>query len=321
MLLGNQVHVPPREGLTHSRDGHHAFPESTQATLGFLLGCEDQSDRAAHPLRGIVSSKSGRCFMTANPKSERTAWLSGPSAQCAPMPAPKEHPWRLILFGPPGVGKGTQAQLLHERLGACHLSTGDVFRAAGTYAACDLTPAMQEALASMRKGELVPDTTVWQIVRERRGCLNCGGGFLLDGFPRTLGQAQSLQRLLDRERIELSAVLSYELPLAEIVSRLSGRRTCKQCKAVFQLVHQPPKSDGVCDLCGGALFQRDDDQPEAIRVRMGVYRSSTAPLIEFYQQRGLLIRVPATGSPDEICRRSLEMMEWRVTSTHGHELA
>lgn len=237
------------------------------------------------------------------------------------MPSRKEHPWRLILFGPPGVGKGTQAQLLHERLGACHLSTGDVFRAAQSHAACDLSPAMQEALAYMRRGELVPDATVWQMVRERSACLECGGGFLLDGFPRTLAQANALQDKLDRDRIELTAVLSFELPLAEIISRLSGRRTCKNCKAVFHLVHQPPKQEGRCDHCGGALFQRDDDHPEAITVRMQAYQSATAPLIEFYERRGLLLRVPATGSPDEICRRSLEMLEWRATSTHGRELA
>ena len=254
-------------------------------------------------------------------KNDRSAWLYGPSTQCSPLPTAKEHPWRLILLGPPGVGKGTQAQLLHERLGACHLSTGDAFRAAGTRLACELSPAMQEALAFMRRGELIPDTTVWQMVRERAGCLHCGGGFLLDGFPRTLGQAQSLQEQLGRDGVELSAVISYELPLPEIVSRLSGRRTCSQCKAVFHLVHQPPKRDSLCDVCGGALCQRDDDRPETITVRMQAYQSSTAPLIQFYERRGLLIRVPAIGSPDDICRRSLEMLEWRVTSTHGRELA
>src|SRR5262252_3913241 len=165
--------------------------------------------------------------------NNRAAWIEGPSAQCETRPEPALVPWRLILLGAPGVGKGTQAELLHRRLRACHLSTGDVFRAAGSQPDCDQSPAMKEAQAYMRRGELVPDSTVWEMVRERSSCLHCRGGFILDGFPRTMGQAESLKKLMQDEKLPLNAVVNYELPLDEIVERLSGRRTCRQCKAVF----------------------------------------------------------------------------------------
>jgi len=242
--------------------------------------------------------------MDAQKKNDRLAWLQGPSAKCS-MPGDVDFPWRLVLLGAPGVGKGTQALLLSQRLGACHLSTGDVFRAAGGRSDCDQTPAMTAALAHMRRGELVPDTTVWEMVRERTGCLHCGGGFILDGFPRTLSQAEALKQHMENEKLALHAVVNYELPLDEIVSRLSGRRTCKQCKAVFHITGQPPKKEGVCDHCGGPLFQREDDRPEAIKVRMEAYQRSTMPLIEFYSGLGLLMPVAATGSPEEICGRTM----------------
>lgn len=203
-------------------------------------------------------------------------------------------------MGAPGVGKGTQADLLNQRLGACHLSTGDVFRAAGSRNACEQSPAMKEALGYMRRGALVPDSTVWELVRERADCLRCGGGFILDGFPRTLGQAESLKQLLESERLALTAVVNYELPASEIVARLGGRRTCEQCKAVFNVTERPPKVEGRCDHCEGKLFQREDDRPESIKVRLEAYDRSTAPLIEFYRKAGLLVRVAADGSPDEI---------------------
>lgn len=242
--------------------------------------------------------------MDSQTTNDRAIWLQGPSASCS-VPGRAESPWRLVLLGAPGVGKGTQAQLLSRRLGACHLSTGDVFRAAGSRSECDQTPAMQAALQHMRRGELVPDSTVWQMVRERSKCLHCGGGFLLDGFPRTLGQAESLKGLMDEEGIKLHAVLNYELPIDEIVSRLSGRRTCRQCKAVYQVTTQPPKVEGVCDRCGSELIQRDDDRPEAVQVRMETYERSTKPLIDFYSALGLLVPVAATGSPEDICARSV----------------
>lgn len=243
--------------------------------------------------------------MAGQDKNDRAAWLQGPPAQCQPMPKAVETPWRLVLLGPPGVGKGTQADLLNRRLGACHLSTGDVFRAAGGRKDCEQSPAMRAALEFMRRGELVPDATVWEMVRERRACLHCGGGFILDGFPRTLGQAESLRQLIEEEGLSLAAVVNYELPVGEIVARLSGRRTCEKCKAVFHVSERPPKTAGRCDRCDGKLFQREDDRPESIQIRLEAYERSTAPLIEFYKKARLLMPVAAKGSPDEICERTI----------------
>jgi adenylate kinase len=203
------------------------------------------------------------------------------------------------------VGKGTQAALLNQRLHACHLSTGDVFRAAGSRSECDQSPAMRAALEYMRRGDLVPDSTVWDMVRERSGCLHCGGGFILDGFPRTLGQAESLGQLMQNEGLSLTAVINYELPVSEIVARLSGRRTCEKCKAVFHVTERPSKVEGQCDRCEGKLFQRDDDRPESAKIRLEAYDRSTTPLIEFYKKLDLLTPVAATGSPEEICEKTL----------------
>ena len=238
-------------------------------------------------------------------KPDRVAWIQGPAAQCHPAPEAVAKPWRLVLLGAPGVGKGTQADLLRQRLRACHLSTGEVFRAASKQNECELTPAMKAALDYMRRGDLVPDATVWDMVRERSGCLRCGGGFLLDGFPRTLSQAESLKQLMEAEGLPLTAVLNYELPLDEIVARLSGRRTCEKCKSVYHVTERPPQREGVCDRCGGALYQRDDDRPQSIAVRLEAYERSTEPLIEFYKKLGLLLHVQATGSPESICERTL----------------
>lgn len=237
--------------------------------------------------------------------TDRAHWLQGPAAHCTPHPGKQNPSWRLVLFGPPGVGKGTQAQLLHDQLGACHLSTGDVFRAAASRKDCAPSPAMAAALAYMPRGALVPDDTVWEMVRERLGCLRCSGGFLLDGFPRTLGQAESFHHLLQQQNLPLHAVIDYELPLPEIISRLSGRRTCSQCKAVFHIAQQPPKLPDICDHCGSPLFQREDDRPESIHVRLAAYKDSTAPLIDFYRKQNLLLPVQAHGSPAEILLRTI----------------
>lgn len=164
---------------------------------------------------------------------------------------------------------------------------------------------MAAALDYMRRGELVPDATVWAMVRERAACLHCDGGFLLDGFPRTLSQAQSLRDFLRQEKLTLNAVIDYQLPIPEIVARLSGRQTCPKCKAVFHVINQPPKQNGICDYCGSPLFQREDDRPESIQVRLAAYENSTAPLIDFYRKLDLLLCIPATGSPEQICARTL----------------
>ena len=246
---------------------------------------------------------------------DRVEWLQGPSARCEPRPEKLQEPWRLILLGAPGVGKGTQADLLHQRLHACHLSTGDVFRSAESRSECDLSPAMKAALAYMRRGDLVPDSIVWEMILERSGCLRCGGGFLLDGFPRTLNQAESLGRLMENQGIVPHAVLNYELPVSEIVMRLSGRRTCKQCKAVYHVTERPPQTADACDRCGGALFQREDDRPESVKVRLEAYEEKTAPLIGFYRELGLLLPISAAGTPEEICARTIAALTERAAGS------
>lgn len=163
----------------------------------------------------------------------------------------------------------------------------------------------------MRNGNLVPDNTVMNILLERSRCLRCGGGFLLDGFPRTVAQAVALQTCLKENDIPLGAVISYDLPLEQIVSRLSGRRTCPNCKAVYHVETRPPKVEGVCDFCGTALYQREDDRPESVRVRMEVYEKSTAPLEDFYLRRGLLVSVSAEGTPEEIFSRTMDVLNRR----------
>ncbi len=244
-------------------------------------------------------------------KTDRKAWLQAGTSRCESPSTPQPVPSRLVLLGAPGVGKGTQAELLCARLGACHLSTGDIFRAAKALDAAERTPALNAALEYMRRGELVPDNTVLDIVAERVNCLKCQGGFLLDGFPRTVAQAQALGQLLSREHLQLDAVLNYELELEKVVARLSGRRTCPNCKAVFHVVTLPPKVDGICDHCGAKLYQREDDRPEAIRVRMQAYEKSTAPLADFYRKRGLLVSINAEGTPEEIFARSLTALKTR----------
>jgi adenylate kinase len=239
------------------------------------------------------------------PKPDRTAWLKGGAAMCEMPPrTPLGRAWRIILLGAPGIGKGTQAEILCERLATCHLSTGDVFRTAKCLPECEQTPSMMAALKYMRQGALVPDETVLGLVRDRLRCLRCSGGFLLDGFPRTVAQAEALEQILQAENVRLSAVLNYELPLPRVVARISGRRTCAGCKAVFHVATRPPLIAGVCDHCGGSLFQREDDRPESVEVRMRAYATSTRPLIDFYQQRGLLISVSAEGSPEVIYQRT-----------------
>ena len=235
----------------------------------------------------------------------RVAWIQGGAVKCEILPQPPSRLFRLVLLGAPGVGKGTQAELLCERLGTCHLSTGDIFRAAKSLSPGERSPALEAALGYMKRGDLVPDQTVLDLIRERVSCLRCRGGFLLDGFPRTVAQAEAFDKILKQEQITLDAVLNYDLPIEKVVARLSGRRICPKCKAVFHVTGHPPRVEGICDHCGTKLQQREDDRPEAVRVRMAVYEKSTKPLIVYYQQRGLLVTIEAEGTPEEIYQRTL----------------
>jgi len=245
---------------------------------------------------------------------QQTAWIKGAGAHCANEKPSARQVWRLVVLGPPGVGKGTQAELLCERLGVCHLSTGDVFRACRSLPPQERAPAINAALELMQRGELVSDQVVMNIIRERASCLHCGGGFLLDGFPRTFAQAIALDALLQQEGLTLTAALNYVMNLDEIVTRLAGRRTCAACGASFHESRRPPRVLGVCDSCGGKLCQRDDDRPEAVRVRMQAYQASASPVVAFYEKRGLLRSIRAEGLPEEVFRKTMSALNGTILS-------
>lgn len=193
----------------------------------------------------------------------------------------------LILLGPPGAGKGTQAKYLIEHLGIPQISTGDMLRAAVAAG----TEMGLKAKACMDSGSLVPDSVVIGIVRDRLQEEDCGNGFILDGFPRTVPQADALQKNLKDLDKELQAVISLEVDTEALVARLTGRRTCRGCGRGFHVSFDPPVKAGVCDGCGGELYQRDDDQEVTIRNRMQVYQDQTSPLVDYYQQSGILASI------------------------------
>ena len=227
------------------------------------------------------------------------AWLTGQAPETMRLTPNAENRRCFILLGGPGVGKGTQSDFLFQKFGCLPLSTGEVFRYARKNA-CDLSPAMKEAFGYMDKGYLVPDSTVVKIVSERAFCLKAPMGFMLDGFPRTLEQAQAVDEMLQEADEKLDAVIYYELSIEETVQRISGRRTCPSCKATFHMTNKPPMVEGICDRCGAALVLREDDSPEAVRTRLEVYQQSTAPLIDYYENQGLLLRINAEGTPEEV---------------------
>lgn len=240
-----------------------------------------------------------------HPSGDRNAWLQGGDATCHdPGPLPR-RPWHIILLGPPGVGKGTQAARLVAGLGACHLSTGDVFRAACRGSEATPSPAMAAALATMRHGGLVSDAVVVSLVRERLGCLHCRHGFLLDGFPRTADQARELETMLAAVGTRLDRVILLDAEEPTIIHRLSGRRVCATCRANWHVESHPPAVDGVCDVCGGQLIQRDDDRPETIHTRLEAYHATADAVIAFYRERGLLVSIDAGAPPAEVFARIL----------------
>ena len=205
----------------------------------------------------------------------------------------------MVLLGPPGAGKGTQAKLLQEEFAACQISTGDILR----QAVAQQTPLGQEAAQYINRGGLVPDDVIVNLVAERLKQKDCEKGFILDGFPRTIAQAESLDAILKRMNLSLNGVVSVQVPEQVIIERLAGRRTCKSCGALSHVVFNPPKKAGVCDRCGGELFQRDDDREGTIANRLKVYESQTAPLADYYRERGLLRAIDGVGAIDQIRAR------------------
>lgn len=211
---------------------------------------------------------------------------------------------RLVFLGPPGAGKGTQAQHLEEKYGARQIATGDILRRAVQ----EETALGKKAKAYLDKGELVPDEVVIGLVAERLRADDCRQGFVLDGFPRTIAQAEGLEKVLGQLDAALDSVLCLRVPNEAIVQRLTGRRTCRKCGALYHLTFSPPRQEGVCDRCGGALFQREDDREETIRSRLKVYDNQTAPLVDYYRKKGLLREIDGVGSVEEIRGRIVEAL-------------
>lgn len=208
---------------------------------------------------------------------------------------------RFILVGPPGAGKGTQAVNLAAHFSVPHISTGDIFRANLK----EGTPLGLEAKSFMDRGELVPDQVTNKMVKDRLGKGDLDNGFLLDGFPRNVRQAEVLEEILDEKKSPLEAALELSVDSAEIINRLAGRRTCRNCQRAFHLMYERSKVDGVCDSCAGELYQRDDDKEEVIKRRFEVYSEQTAPIIDFYRERNILITIAAMGSVEEISERAI----------------
>lgn len=211
---------------------------------------------------------------------------------------------RLILLGPPGAGKGTQAKFIEERVGVPHVSTGDLLRSAVRAQ----TALGVEAQQYMNRGDLVPDDLVVKLLEDRVSADNGKDGFLLDGFPRNTTQADVLERRLKGRGMNIDHVVSIAVPKEELVRRLSGRRTCRNCGAMYHVSFSPSAKYGVCDQCGGELFQRDDDREETIRARLVVYERETEPLHDYYRTRGVLRTIDGTGTTDTVRARLLEQI-------------
>lgn len=215
------------------------------------------------------------------------------------MGAPSHYPVRLVLFGAPGVGKGTQASALMGRFGVPHISTGDMLRAAIR----EGTPQGQQARDIVERGELVPDVLISEMIGERLRCEDVGTGFILDGFPRTVGQAEYLDRTLEGQGRRLDAVINLAVPEAVIAERLTGRRVCEACGTSFHLALRPPRLAGQCDVCGSELKQRADDSLYVIQGRLGVYARQTAPVLAYYGTRGVLREVDGVGTVEQVSER------------------
>jgi adenylate kinase len=211
---------------------------------------------------------------------------------------------RLVLLGPPGAGKGTQARMLESKLKAPQIASGDLLRVAVR----NETALGRQAKAFMDKGALVPDELVLGMIEERLSQADARHGFILDGFPRTVTQAEVLSKILARRNEGLDKVVAVTVPDEEIVKRISGRRTCRSCGKMYHVTYDPPRNMQVCDQCGGELYQREDDAESTVRARLQVYASSTRPLLDYYRTSGLLAAIEGIGRPEEIEHRILSVL-------------
>lgn len=203
---------------------------------------------------------------------------------------------RLVLLGPPGAGKGTQAAGIVEKYNIPHISTGDIFRKNIK----EGTELGKKAKGFMDQGLLVPDELVVEIVKDRLTHEDCQDGFLLDGFPRTVSQADSLNSELESMNIKLDKVINIDVSKEELIKRAVGRRICKECGATYHVDFNPPKKSGVCDVCGGTLYQRDDDNEETVTKRIEVYMDQTKPLIDYYKEKGILVDIDGSQAIDKV---------------------
>ena len=212
---------------------------------------------------------------------------------------------RLVLLGPPGAGKGTQAQALAALWAIPHVASGDLLRAAVR----EDSELGREAAGYMERGQLVPDELVLKLIAERLQKKDARGGFILDGFPRNVMQAERLAAGLERVGLKLDKVVAVMVPDEEVVKRISGRRTCGNCAAMYHVIFEPPAKAGLCDKCGGGLYQREDDAEQTVRERIKVYHAATQPLLDHYGRLGLLAKVDGVGRPDEVEKRILTALD------------
>ena len=213
---------------------------------------------------------------------------------------------RLVMIGPPGAGKGTQARMLHDRFGIPQVASGDLLRAAVRAK----TPLGVKAREFMDRGELVPDELVLGLIENRLAEPDAKGGFILDGFPRNVDQAQTLASMLKRGKQSIDKVIAITVPDEELVKRISGRRTCGKCGAMYHVIFDPPRNMNVCDKCNAEeLYQRDDDAEDTVRMRLQVYAANTRPLLDHYGRMGLMALIDGMGTPNDVQKRILDAID------------